>query len=758
VVTKRKLAFIFQLSGLLVGLSLLARAELVSGNGAADPVVSAASPTVNPAEPASLAELPLELQVLNSDLIYVSSATKYLKKLSEVPGTVTVVTEQEIKEYGSVSLNEILDRVCGIQVVERNTYMYIELRGLFAPLGSKVLVLQNGRILNQNGLGFDPSDFIGNLDNIKQIEVIRGPGSALYGRDAYAGVINIITKDGRELNGLHTQAAVSHNEPDRVNDGASQYYNLAYGRHDGDWDYTVTGSYWRIFSLDIVDNHKRRPNNLYDGERGEFSLKYKDDLSLRGGYNRGQMPGPQFIGRQEYFYRETAFADLQYGLKLDDLSRLTVRAYDTYFPNEYALRYLPAPGAVTVHHINSIGDLPPGIVPGLPQLIYDNGRPTAPSEDAVGSNYILPSDFANLINILTLNFPLFPNTSEQGSKNQLVAESKYELSWPEHNYLLAGADYQFDWSNLAMFYTPTMSDANLAGYVQDEYHLGDDLIFLGGLRFDYNSEYASAFSPRVSAIYSPVAGLRFKGLYGTAYRAPNDMERGVNLTYGPLSIRGNPNLKPETIQQAEGSVEYESGNWLQAKGTFFYYQTHDEITYMADTTPYLVYDPAGPALYYISDLNYQAPGIRWDNNNSSQSRGFEIEGKLRPVDFVLLNCNYSRWYQSSENHLTIYGAPDGIHYLFNGELSFHFDNLVFLNFYESFHTFPTYPTYADMYADRSTNDWTALSDVTAGVKYQGWALTLGCYNVFQGRMFLNEREYLMRPRIYRADLEYAWNF
>jgi outer membrane receptor protein involved in Fe transport len=557
------------------------------------------------------------------------------------------------------------------------------------------------------------------------------------------------------LNGLHTRATLSKNDPDIVRDGLGQYYSLSYGRRDGDWDYALTTSYWRTFGFDIFANP---PDNLFDGERAEAAVEYKDEGSLRAGFHPGAAAGITFLRPNDYQFKEMVYVDGQYTWKLDDLSRLTLRAEDTYYPEEWAQRYLPDPGVIVLHSINSIADLPSDILPGQYQLHFDDGRPDQLSENAVGSVYLDGTSFINMVNAISHTLPLQSIIKENGSKNQFTSEAKYELSWPEHNYLLAGVDYLFDWSDQAMFRTPTVSDHNVAGYMQDEYHLGESFIFLGGMRFDYNSEYASAFSPRLSAICTVAPGLRLKALYGTAYRAPNAMERSVDLTYGPLTIQGNPNLKPETIQQAETSVEYELGNWLQAKGTFFYYQTQDEITYAADTRPYLVYDSRVPALVYISDINRNIPGIRWSNDNSSLARGLELETKYEPLDFLSLSLNYSHWYGSTRIHTTTFGSADGYHYFFNGGLSLHYGSLAFLNFYSSFHNFPTFASLQDMLVEKPVYEWISLFDVTAGVNYMGWSLTAGAYNVFAGRLMMMNYDYFMRPRVYRATLGYTYNF
>jgi outer membrane receptor protein involved in Fe transport len=696
-------------------------------------------------------DLPLELQVLNSDLVYVSSATKYMKKLSEVPGSVSVITAREIRESGALNLSEVLERTCGVRIVADGAYSSIEIRGFHTPLGSKVLVLENGRILNEFEQGFDPGNFSASLDNIKQIEIIKGPSSALYGRDAYAGIVNIITKEGHDLQGLHLKASVGVNDPNIIRDQPGQYYDLAYGQRSGDWDYAVTAGYWRVFGLD-TDWNSLLPNNLYDGERGEAALKYQDTLSLRAGYHRSRAATFSFLSGFDQAHQEHTYVDGQYAYKVADSSRLSFRVADTYYPLQWVTRYLVAPSLASMHEINSVGDLPTGIVPGQPQIIYED-RPPALSENAVGGYYLSAQSFLNLLNLYLED--LVPMDVEKGSKNQLLTEIKYELSWPDNNYLLAGADYCNNWSDRNVYYTPTVQDENYAGYVQDEYHLGENWIFLAGVRFDYNTTYASAVSPRLSAIYSPLPGLRFKALYGTAYRAPNDMERNTNVIYTPITLLGNRDLKPETVQQGEVGVEYEVGNWLQAKAAAYYYQTRNEITYAADTSDYYLYAPNPPLLYYNTELNAMGAGARWSNDNSSVGRGIELENKYRPWEWMSLDWNFAHWYQASQWENTLMGRANGFVNLFNGLVSFRYANY-YLNFYTLFQHRPELRR--EDLGTETVFGWIPRYDATIGGTYQGWNLTVAVYNLTGANQSFYRGIYIPRPKVYRVNLEYTYNF
>src|SRR5207237_6043474 len=122
---------------------------------------------------------------------------------SKTPASLTIISEDEIRMSGAATIPEILRRVPGIDVAEMNpSDTNISIRGFNRRVANKVLVLVDGRSVYQDFLGTTLWPLLDvAVQDIARIEVIRGPGSALYGANAYAGVVNIITKTGDEVNG-----------------------------------------------------------------------------------------------------------------------------------------------------------------------------------------------------------------------------------------------------------------------------------------------------------------------------------------------------------------------------------------------------------------------------------------------------------------------------------------------------------------------------------------------------------------------------
>lgn len=151
---------------------------LCSGQAAAEPTLP---------EP----ELPAaEEELLFGDIPSVFSASKYEQKLTEAPARISVATANEIQRFGYRTLTDILNSLPGIYSTYDRSYTFIGNRGFGIPgdYNTRILLL---------------------IDLIDRVEVVRGPASSLYGSNAFFGVINVITKRGRDLQGLEVSAAGS---------------------------------------------------------------------------------------------------------------------------------------------------------------------------------------------------------------------------------------------------------------------------------------------------------------------------------------------------------------------------------------------------------------------------------------------------------------------------------------------------------------------------------------------------------------------
>src|SRR5688572_14503557 len=135
----------------------------------------------------------------------ISTVSKYAQTTTEAPASVTIVSSDEIRDHGYRNLTEVLENVRGVYFSDDRNYLHVGTRGFGRPsdYNNRILVLVDGHTLNEHVWGSAPvgSDLTVNLSAVERIEVVRGPGSVLYGTNAMFGVINIVTKTGTQLNG-----------------------------------------------------------------------------------------------------------------------------------------------------------------------------------------------------------------------------------------------------------------------------------------------------------------------------------------------------------------------------------------------------------------------------------------------------------------------------------------------------------------------------------------------------------------------------
>src|SRR3990172_3305108 len=175
----------------------------------------------------------------------VIAAVRYKQRVGEAPSSVTIITAREIAQYGWRTLPEVFRSVRGFYVSEDRNYSYLGVRGFSRPgdFNIRILGLLNGHTLNDDiyqGFLLGRESGI-DLDIIDRIEIVRGPGSALYGSSAFFAVVNIITKEASSLQGLRVSAeAGSFNTSkgiltygQRYENGLDLLFNASYTQSSG---------------------------------------------------------------------------------------------------------------------------------------------------------------------------------------------------------------------------------------------------------------------------------------------------------------------------------------------------------------------------------------------------------------------------------------------------------------------------------------------------------------------------------------------
>ncbi|MGH7622593.1 MAG: TonB-dependent receptor plug domain-containing protein, partial [Gemmatimonadaceae bacterium] len=170
--------------------------------------------------------------------IEVTSVSRKAEKLSETASAIQVITREEIRRSGASNIPEALRLAPNLQVAEVGAHQWaITARGFNSTTANKLLVLIDGRSVYTplfSGVFWDLQDVL--LEDVDRIEVISGPGGAVWGANAVNGVINIITKSAKDTQGAYAEAGGGNS----LEDFASARYGGAAGAHT---NFRVYGKY-----------------------------------------------------------------------------------------------------------------------------------------------------------------------------------------------------------------------------------------------------------------------------------------------------------------------------------------------------------------------------------------------------------------------------------------------------------------------------------------------------------------------------------
>ncbi len=561
-----------------------------------------------------------DLALAYGDKATISIATGHAQALNRAPAVATVITAEDIAAMGATDLDEVLETVPGLHV-SRSSVRYAAtylIRGIGGGNQSnpQVLLLQNGVPTTTMFNGDKGSAWRGTaVENIARIEVIRGPGSALYGADAYAGVINIVTKTanatpGTEL-GLRAgsfgtrDAWVQHGGKAGAADIAAY---LRVGGTDGLRETVAADAQTRNDRLfgtraslapgpvnagyDAVDGSLTAS---YGNWRANGAYKLRDRLGTGAGVSSALVAGS--LGRAEVFTGDLGWSDLNFGENWGLGFNLSHLQYNFTYPENLML--LP-PGTRLAS-----GSFPDGLIGGPNQW----ERQTRLSAFA---NYAGFAGHALRIGLGHDDLDLYRTRTMK-------------------NYLLnaAGAPVPagpvIDYSDIQPFIRPQRRKINYL-YAQDEWSLARDWTLTAGLRHDSYSDFGGTTNPRLALVWEAAHDLTAKILYGTAFRAPAFNEQyGIN----PVS-NGNPGLKPETVRTLEAALAWRLRPEAHVSLSVFRYAMQNLIRIVANPAP--------------------APGATFQNTGEQNGYGAELEGTWDMARNLRLSGHYA--YQHSTDETT----------------------------------------------------------------------------------------------------------
>jgi len=491
----------------------------------------------------------------------VYSASRFVQDVKEAPSAVTILTASDIKTYGWRTLAEALRSLPGLYTSYDRNYTYLGSRGFLrsGDFNARFLLLIDGNrandpIYDQARLG---SDFALDIDLIDRIEYVPGPGSAVYGSNAFFGVINVITKRGRDLNGwqISGEAGNYGTRKGRVSHGwknesgaelllsATNFY-----REGKDLFYPE----FKVSTSDGIARHldyDRSQNVFLKGSAGPFTVSLVHSKRTKGtptaSYEQEfNAPGSKIIDEQ-------TLASFDFKHALSSGTELSTRV----FFNEYKF----------------LGD-----------FIYSNTPSTPPHR--VNRDDHAARWWGGDVKILSTSL----------ARHRMVAGLELQNSDPikMDNY---------DVNPYLVKQAARHQNSRLGVYFQDEWQLLNDFMLNTGLRYDHNSAASgNNLNPRLGVIYQLSPLTTIKALYGKAYRLPNAYELYYAIE-GDGGQKINPESKPEQIHSYEMVLEQR----LSASSRLRFSAFRNKVTNLIT----LIEDPADGNYVFRNSRKATAAGL-----------------------------------------------------------------------------------------------------------------------------------------------------
>ncbi|MGX8695654.1 MAG: TonB-dependent receptor plug domain-containing protein, partial [Prevotella sp.] len=213
----------------------------------------------------------------------ITTASSQSEQLSEVPVPTTLITQEMIQDCGARNLQEVLATyVPGMNIVDCNDDINIAMRGIYSTGQEKILIMLNGHRLNSYCTNIAAPDFSISLEKVKQIEVLRGPASSLYGGVSLTAVVNVITKQGADVDGLEAKAGIGNYE--QLKGG------LLFGKRYFDLDLLIWGSFYKAKGESVYISREETGMQMTDGDViiGGIGPKPNYDFGLQMKYRNLQ--------------------------------------------------------------------------------------------------------------------------------------------------------------------------------------------------------------------------------------------------------------------------------------------------------------------------------------------------------------------------------------------------------------------------------------------------------------------------------------
>ncbi|MCP4520114.1 MAG: TonB-dependent receptor [Cytophagales bacterium] len=532
-------------------------------------------------------------QLLNTE---VTTVTRDAEKASEAPATIHVITKEQILLRGYNSLDELLMDIPEIEVhgkSDAENYNTVAFRGIVG--NQKFMVMLDGQRINAPS--GSPHAIAQNysIAQAERVEVVLGPASALYGVDAFTGVINIITRKGEDISG-----------------GA---LNTSYGTYNTTNNSFVAGHQFQDFSFNVNCSYFYSDEPpMYELYEDEFAW-YNDQYSQNGTMQISQFDTNSVsTGDLRAWDMSNTAYNINASLKFKGMS---VGFYQNCHEHSSATSYRPE---LAIYSSDAIIQSRLSAIYGTyeaelsekwssnTQFLYSSYQMGSKSKFInTFTNYADGFKYSTETSFLfteQLNYKINDNSSLifGGQFQDITALPKsgdlpfaFDETLPAdaQNIYYLGTNVEDSLGNdLSInqdFYT--VKYQNIGGFLQYKLDFKEWAKLTLGTRADYNTRYGSSFSPRLGLVLTPVEKLKVKLLYGQAFLAPSPYVSYQHYgSFIPVTENGNvkgfqsffwhlpnPDLNPERLSTYELGVDYKITDEIRLFVNGYYNQITDLI-------------------------------------------------------------------------------------------------------------------------------------------------------------------------------------
>ncbi|HEY0747781.1 MAG TPA: TonB-dependent receptor [Steroidobacteraceae bacterium] len=448
--------------------------------------------------------------------VQVTSVSRHPERLIEAASAIQVITQEDIRRSGATSIPEALRLADNLQVAQKNSHDWaISARGFNTSLGNKLLVMIDGRTVYTplySGVFWDAQDYL--LEDIERIEVISGPGGALWGANAVNGVINIITKSAKDTQGVYAEAGRG-SQP-------REFGGVRYGGALGaDTQFRAYAKYFDRGD-EVLANGNAEPDAWRQGRMGfriDSQATSQDRLTFQGDYYDGhenvQSGGTGDASGQNLLGRWTR--------TLSDESDLTLQTY--------------------VDQTHLADPIPPLTASGLqfapPGFLYDD--------------------------LTTYDVDL-QHRFRIGGRNRVVWGFGYRLT----------RDAVINAPALG-FIPADLNQTLYSGFVQDEIALRKNLSFTLGTKLEHNDYTGFEYEPDARLNWALSSSQALWAAVSRAVRTPSriDSDLTEGTPPYPVFVKGNADFKSEILVAYELGYRAQLNSQLSISVSSFYNQYSD---------------------------------------------------------------------------------------------------------------------------------------------------------------------------------------